>query len=183
MIRDQRREAVCKFIGPGGGVGRQGNGSKRHDGLGAERFIQSPLRAGEAGRHGGVGVDDGVDIFSGVIDGEMHPDLAGHSLRSRQLVSLKIYNHHISWFQQRLAAAGWCSQNTIRAAPDRKIAGAAWHEAKGVQPLAEPDKIAPKLVFGDVLIQGQGNSCLAFIATHLEANGEKLLRCIQRKDI
>jgi len=61
-------KAVAELVGSGGGVGSERNGAEGHDGFGAERFIESASGACKASGDGGVGVDDGADIGSSIVD-------------------------------------------------------------------------------------------------------------------
>jgi hypothetical protein len=82
--------------------------------------------------------------------------------------------------QQVLAATCRRRKNQIRTDPDRKISGESRHETQPVQPFAELNKVAPKLVFCAVSIRDQRQLLFALYSNTFEPlkSNSIMERCI-----
>ena len=88
-------EAGSYFAGAGGGVFGQGNYAEGHDCFLTEHLVESAACAGEGSGDGGMGVNDGGDIFAVVVDGEVHAELAGDFSGAGELPALEIDDDHV----------------------------------------------------------------------------------------
>src|SRR5260370_40530113 len=103
---DEGLEAGAYFFRSGSRVGGERDEPGGHHDLGAEGLIERRAAGGEGRGDGGVGVNDGLDLRTDAVDGEVHADLAGDVSSTGELVAVDIEDDHVRSAQEGFAAAG-----------------------------------------------------------------------------
>jgi hypothetical protein len=122
MAWNEGNEASCHLVRSCSRIAGQRNDAERHHRLLAQRLIECPACTGAGGRNWRMGMNDSSDIRTMTVDSEMHAYLTGRSSCAFKKLSIVIYDHHVSFFDEVLAHPGWRSQKAMLVQPDGQIA-------------------------------------------------------------
>lgn len=130
VLREVWGEAGGDVVRSGGGVARQGDGADRHAGFLAEHLVEGPAGTGEGRCDGRVGMDDGTDVVSTLVDCEVHAHLTGRVSCTGEEPPMEVDDDHVGPANQAFADAGGRDEKALRFESDRQVPGRTGSEAE-----------------------------------------------------
>jgi hypothetical protein len=145
MVGDEWLKTGSYFFGAGGGVRGERNEAGGHEDLRADGLIEWDSAGREGGGDRRMGVDDGLDIRTQAIDGEVHSNLAGDFARAGYLLAVVIDDDHVGVAEQGLAVAGWRGEDEVGIEPDGEVAGGTGGVAEAMDPATEANELSSQI--------------------------------------
>ena len=150
VFGDEGLKAGAYFFRAGGGVGREGDEARGHEDLGTDGLVEGFAAGCECGGDGWVRVDDGLDVRTHAVDGQVHADLAGYISGSAELVTVVVNDDHLGSAKQAFATTRRRGEDEVLVEPNGEIARGAWSVAEAMDPAAETGELPAKVHLGGV---------------------------------